>query len=104
MDGKQILIIEDDEVLNTLIVDHLNAMGHEAFGTHTWAESREILAAREPDLVVLDVRLPDAEGQTLISELSARQPVIVLTAYGSVRDAVHAINLNIARIRKAKPL
>lgn len=89
--GKSILVIEDDEVLNTLVSQHLRSMGHAVLEAHNWAEGSEYLSTREPNLVVLDCRLPDADGHDVVAQLAQHYPVIVLTAYGSVRNAVRAI-------------
>ena len=45
-----------------------------------------ILARHEPELVLMDVRLPDANGMDLLPQLAAEQTVIVITAYGSVKE------------------
>jgi DNA-binding NtrC family response regulator len=88
---KQILIIEDDAVLNRLIVKQLREVGHDATGVRTWGEADAILTSREPHLVIMDVRLPDGDSLERLPDLVKAQPVVVLTAYGSVRDAVAAM-------------
>lgn len=88
---KEILIIEDDKVLNKLIVEQLSNMGYQTSGMHNWAEARKFLDENEPGLVLLDCHLPDVDGLDVISELVIQSPVIVLTAFGSVQNAVSAI-------------
>ncbi|HEB95964.1 MAG TPA: sigma-54-dependent Fis family transcriptional regulator [Sedimenticola thiotaurini] len=86
-----ILVIEDDRVLNGLIVEHLRGLGYEPTPALSWAQARDHLHRREPKLIIMDVRLPDANGVELLNELSLVSPVILLTAFGSVRDAVEAM-------------
>jgi DNA-binding NtrC family response regulator len=88
---REILVLEDDRVLNRLLVGHLNTMGHIAHGAASWAEASQYLAAHEPKLVLMDVQLPDSDGMQILPQLVPSQPVIVMTAYGSVQDAVTAM-------------
>ncbi|WP_150429539.1 sigma-54 dependent transcriptional regulator [Dechloromonas sp. CZR5] len=88
---KLILVVDDDRVFNQLLVEQIGDMGLEAVGAGNWAEASRILAEREPDLVFLDFKLPDAETPQLVEALSSQFPVIVLTGYGSIRNAVSLI-------------
>jgi DNA-binding NtrC family response regulator len=87
----QILVIEDDKILNRLIVQHLALIGFEVFSAPNWKGAGEYFSQYEPKLVIMDVQLPDANGVDLLNKLALEVPVIVLTAFGSVRDAVQAI-------------
>ncbi len=93
--AKTILVVEDDKILNRLIVEHIERMGCVARAAYTWAEARQYLDQYEPGLVLMDVRLPDANGMDLLPELAAEQTVIVVTAYGSVKDAVKAMHAGV---------
>jgi DNA-binding NtrC family response regulator len=86
-----ILIVEDDRLLNRLLVGELKRMGYAAEGVHGWAEARAHLARREPSLIITDVRLPDANIMDILPTLANEHPVIVLTAYGTVQEAVAAM-------------
>jgi DNA-binding NtrC family response regulator len=94
--SKSILVIEDDATLNELLVDQLRRMGYEANGALSMAKARAALAAGNPDLALLDSRLPDATGTAAIVQLREYCPVIVLTAYGSVELAVQAVQAGAA--------
>ena len=87
----RVLIIDDEKVLNGLIADTLREVGFDARSAYTWREGKALLERSEPDVVLLDVALPDARGDELLPELAARVPVVILTAYGSVPQAVQAI-------------
>ena len=93
---QQILIVEDDVVLNNLMADHLQAAGYRAHSAISWASAKAILQKEEPDLILLDIRLPDGDGMKLLEEVSTRQPVIVITSYGSVQQAVQVMKIGAA--------
>ncbi|MGB5472006.1 MAG: sigma-54 dependent transcriptional regulator [Gammaproteobacteria bacterium] len=92
---KTILVVEDDKILNRLIAEHIERIGYAVRAAYTWAEADQYLAHHEPDLVLMDVRLPDANGMELLPRLAGVQPVIVVTAYGSVKDAVKAMHAGV---------
>lgn len=87
----QILVIEDDRVLNGLVTNHLSHLGFDATTALSWEAASHYLDSNEPKLIIMDVRLPDANGVELLPQLAAERPVILLTAYGSVKDAVEAM-------------
>jgi len=88
---KSILIIEDDKVFNQILVDHLSKKGYLINTGHSWQEAEQFLKNNEPDLILLDVQLPDANGLDKLPELTPQIPTLVLTAYGSVQNAVTAM-------------
>ena len=89
--GKHILLVEDDKVLSGLIIRHVESLGHEVTGASSWGEAEELLTLRETHLIITDVRLPDGDSLERLPDLVHTQPVIVLTAFGSVRNAVQAM-------------
>lgn len=91
-----LLVIDDDVTLNRLIVGQLNKMGYGAMGVHSWAEAQVYLQQHDPHLVLLDCHLPDARGTNLLPLLTPDYPVIILTAYGNVKDAVNAMRAGAA--------
>ena len=88
---KQILIIEDDVILNRLVVKQLQEQAYNVTGVYSWREADAFLETREPNLIITDVRLPDGDTLERLPELVKAQPVVVMTAYGSVRNAVGAM-------------
>jgi DNA-binding NtrC family response regulator len=88
---KQILLIEDDELLNRLLKKYVRDLGHAVTGVYSWAEANEFLRNREPHLIITDVKLPDGDSLERLPDIVGNQPVIVLTAFGSVRNAVAAM-------------
>lgn len=91
-----ILVVEDDVALNQMLVMALRKMGYDISTARTWAEAREQLELHAPDVVLLDMNLPDAEGFGPLSEVAAERPTIMLTAYGSIDHAVQAMRLGAA--------
>jgi DNA-binding NtrC family response regulator len=88
---KRILLIEDDQILSRLVAQQLRSLGHEVTQVGGWMDADAHLAAHEPHLIITDVKLPDGDSLTRLPALVGAQPVIILTAYGSVRDAVAAM-------------
>ena len=86
-----ILVIDDDVTLNRLMVGQLNRMGYAATGVHSWAAGQVYLQQHDPHLVLLDCQLPDARGSEILPQLVTDYPVIIITAYGSVKEAVGAV-------------
>ncbi|MES9858807.1 MAG: sigma-54 dependent transcriptional regulator [Sedimenticola sp.] len=89
--SKDVLVIEDDEMINLMICRYMKKMDLNAVGVNKFSEAEEYLKNNEPRLIITDVRLPDGDCLTHLPDLTENQPVIVLTAYGSVRNAVDAI-------------
>ncbi len=91
MSGELVLVLEDDTLLNRLLRAELERMGYATASAHKWAQARELLTAQQPDLVITDVKLPDANAIDLLPQLVKDYPVIVLTAFGTVQEAVAAM-------------
>lgn len=93
MTGKQktILLIEDDAALNRLLLEQLRRLGFKPVGVHSLSEADTAIATSEPAVVLLDLRLPDSAGLDAISRFHDICPVVILTAYGSIEQAVQAV-------------
>lgn len=94
--SRQILVVDDDATLRGLLMRQIENLGFSATGAGSMAEAREHIEADRPDMVLLDQRLPDADGVDALPELIAHCPVVVLTAYGSVNQAVGAVKAGAA--------
>lgn len=90
--GRQrVLVVEDDEIMLLSLQDRLKLEGFEVIGVSTLREARWWLGTGGIDCVVCDIRLPDGNGRDLFLEIVRVQPglpFILMTAYGSVADAV----------------
>ncbi|MEW8014825.1 MAG: sigma-54 dependent transcriptional regulator [Candidatus Sedimenticola endophacoides] len=89
--SDSILVLEDDVTLNHLLVRQLNKAGYTITGVSTWADARKFLENNEPALIIMDGRLPDGDSLEQLPSIVDEYPVIVLTAYGSVKNAVDAM-------------
>ena len=93
--GPAVLVVDDEELFARAVVKKLGRSGVECELAHDIAGARDRLAARRPDLMLLDVRLPDGSGLDFLRELRggdhADLPVLVLTAFGGLQDAVAAM-------------
>jgi len=93
---QRILIIEDDRVLCRLLAEQMQRSGYDVDTLHQWADVEPYFEHNEPGLILTDARLPDTNVMQHLGWLSKQAPVIVLTAYGSVRDAVQAMHTGAA--------
>jgi two-component system response regulator RegX3 len=94
--GKRtILLVEDEESIVTPLVEALRREGFDAAVSATASESLEAFERARPDLVLLDVMLPDGSGFEVCRELRARSrvPIIMLTARGEEADRVAGLEL-----------
>jgi two-component system, OmpR family, KDP operon response regulator KdpE len=93
--GARILIVEDEPAIVRALKTNLGAHGFQVEAAATGAEALESYANRRPDLVLLDLALPDMDGTEIISRVreGARTPIIVLSVREAERDKVAALNL-----------
>ncbi len=89
--------VEDDASIRELVLYALSAGGFEARGFEDGASMRAALEKETPDLLLLDIMLPDEDGLSILSRLRAaartqRLPVIMLTAKGSEYDKVKGLD------------
>jgi two-component system cell cycle response regulator DivK len=85
MSGEQVLIVEDNEKSMKLFRDVLGARGYRTLEARTGMRGLELAEEHEPDLVLMDVRLPDIDGVEALRRLRALArtapiPVLALTA------------------------
>lgn len=94
---SRILIIEDDASIREGLVDTLRVKGYEVEAARCGVEGLEMFKQAPPDLVILDLMLPDMEGFDVCRQLKAPPapdvPVIILTARGGELDRVRGLEL-----------
>jgi two-component system, NtrC family, response regulator AtoC len=91
---KKILIVEDEALFARAVQKRMQKAGFDCEHAETLQDGRAIAKQFEPDIVLLDMRLPDGNGMDLLPELVASGiTVIVMTAYGDLSDAVNAMKL-----------
>ena len=93
---KQILIVEDDELLNKMLVYNLQSESHGIVSVETVKEAMEVLKSQLFDLVLLDINLPDGDGYAIaktIREKYSDTIVIFLTANDRESDEIRGYEL-----------
>ncbi|MEW6302396.1 MAG: sigma-54 dependent transcriptional regulator [Verrucomicrobiota bacterium] len=94
--SAKILVVDDEQTVRDLLVTILNKSGYQTSEAGDGASLRECFAGTQPDLVLMDLKLPDADGLELLPALKKNWPeteVIVLTGYASIDAAVMATKL-----------
>ena len=93
--SQQILIVDDDEGITTLLRDYLSTFGFQVHVAHDGVVMRQQLAQQSIDLIVLDWMLPGTDGLTLAREVrqQSRMPIIMLTARASAYDCVLGLEM-----------
>ncbi len=91
----KILMIEDDANICSFVVALLNANGYQALTAKTCEMGKSLFWSHTPDLVILDLGLPDMNGLEFIRAIrkSAATPIIVLSARTTEQDKVSALDL-----------
>jgi DNA-binding response OmpR family regulator len=93
--GGRILVVEDEESISQPFAEALRRAGFEAVVTATAAGALELAASERPDLVMLDLALPDGDGRDVCRELRRRSdvPIVMLTARGTELDKIVGLEL-----------
>ena len=90
-----VLLVEDERKLRELVRSYLERAGFTVLSTGSGAEAITLASAAAPDLVILDLGLPDVSGETVARELRAigPVPVLMLTAKSSEEDRIRGLEL-----------
>jgi DNA-binding response OmpR family regulator len=91
-----VLLVEDERKLRDLVRSYLERAGFTVLSTGSGAEALTLAASGSPDLVVLDLGLPDIPGETVARELRSAGggvPVLMLTAKSGEEDRIRGLEL-----------
>ncbi len=92
-----ILVVDDEPDIRSLLKEILEDEGYTVTTAEDAAHAREARRAQRPDLILLDIWMPDVDGITLLKEWIAEepltQPVIIMSGHGTVETAVEATRL-----------
>lgn len=90
-----ILIIDDDQKLNHLLGDYFSKFGFEVTAVTHPSKGLKILKQLMPDVIILDIMLPDMDGFEVCKEIRKEHsvPIIILTARGEVTDRIVGLEL-----------
>jgi DNA-binding NtrC family response regulator len=92
----KILVIDDEKSMHVALIPFLKELGHEVQSALTGTEGRQKAAAFQPDLILLDLFLPDVTGLELLAGFRVQSPsvgVVIMTAATAVKTAVEAMKL-----------
>ena len=90
MAAVRILVAEDNDLVALTLEEQLKGIGHEVLGiARTGAEAIELAAKLNPDLMIMDIRMPEIDGTEAAARINAANPtpIIMLTAYTD-RDTI----------------
>lgn len=97
MTPPHILIVDDERDIRILLKEILEDEGYDVFAAENAARAQQARRARRPDLILLDIWMPDVDGITLLKEWSESNsldsPVIMMSGHGTVETAVEATRL-----------
>jgi DNA-binding NtrC family response regulator len=97
MMNHKILVVDDEADIRRLLQEILREEGHDVEAAANAAEARELRSRQLPDLILLDIWMPDVDGISLLREWSADPaescPVVMMSGHGSVETAIEATRL-----------
>jgi DNA-binding NtrC family response regulator len=97
MTTSHILVVDDEPDIRSLVREILEDEGYEISVAENAAQARQCRRARRPDLVLLDIWMPDTDGIALLKEWTQTNsldiPVIIMSGHGTVETAVEATRL-----------
>ena len=102
----KVMIVDDEVVIREFVKTYLEGIGYEVSEAADGASLKSFYGGPQPDVVLLDLKLPDADGLTLLPQMKKNWPeaeVIVLTGHGSIEAAVEATKRG-AYYFQAKPM
>jgi two-component system KDP operon response regulator KdpE len=93
-DDLKVLVVEDEDSMRRFLRSALSAQGYRVIEASTGAEGLRLAGSHTPDVVVLDLGLPDMDGTDVTRELRqwSRVPIIILSARGQEADKVLALD------------
>ena len=94
MDKWKVMVVEDDAPVRHLITASLSAEGYGVIDTRSAAEAIQLAATHNPDMILLDLGLPDGDGVEVIRRvrLWTETPVIVISARDEDADKIEALD------------
>lgn len=94
--SKTILVVDDEKEICTVLSDNLYQEGYRVFTAYNGKKALELVKKEKPDLVLLDIRMPEMDGIEVLRRIKKMKKeivVIILTAYGTLETARKAMKL-----------
>ena len=94
MNGERILVVDDEPEILRCLRPALTACGYEVLSAETGRSALHAIASRAPDLVLLDLGLPDMDGKSVIAQAGAfsKAPIVVLSARDREAEKISALD------------
>ena len=91
----RILVVDDEPLYQHLVTVNLEKEGYEVITANNGEDALEMVSARHPDLVIMDVMMPRLDGITACERIHqfSNVPIIMLTAKGEEQDRVRGLNV-----------
>ncbi len=93
----QILVVDDEVGIRELLAEILADEGHQVLLAESAGEARQLRERNRPDLVLLDIWMPDTDGISLLKEWAANgqlnMPVVMMSGHGTIETAVEATRI-----------
>jgi DNA-binding NtrC family response regulator len=97
MTSKQILVVDDEIGIRELLSEILFDEGYQVYLAKNAEQARAYRNEREPDLVLLDIWMPDTDGITLLKEWVEQElltmPVVMMSGHGTIETAMEAMRI-----------
>ena len=97
MESKQILVVDDEIGIRELLSEILFDEGYQVYLAENAEQARSFRKEREPDLVLLDIWMPDTDGIALLKEWVDQElltmPVLMMSGHGTIETAVEATRI-----------
>ena len=94
-DKAAILVVEDDPSLREALVDTIGLAGYDVTSVDDGSKAMGVIEQRPISLVVSDIKMKQMDGRALLREIRTQHcqmPVLLMTAYGTIQDAVDAMH------------
>ena len=100
--SKRILLVEDNDLNRQMLEDYLVYCTYQVYSLADGADFFQALVDFQPHLILLDLKLPNIDGYTLLEQIKQREdwkqiPVIVVSAFAFRLDQQRAFNLGVRR-------
>ncbi|MDD3126600.1 MAG: response regulator transcription factor [Candidatus Izemoplasmatales bacterium] len=92
--GIKVLVIEDDKYIYSFIAVSLRKEGYDVFGAETGTQGQFLFSLEHPDIILLDLGLPDKDGILVLKELrkESQVPILVVSARGHEQEKILALD------------
>lgn len=95
MKPQRILVVDDEVKIAAVVRSYLEKSGYEVFEAYDCAQAQTVLDTRQPDLMILDLMLPDMSGEEFckLTRKKSRIPIIMLTAKVEEADVLQGLDI-----------